>query len=198
MNKAQTLETNRELLGSVQGNIERLEGRKRRFSAQVQIPYSLEKVWQVLTDYEAFPQVFPNLTQIRRLEHPTGNLRLEHILMKKFMGINFKARMVLDMEEKFPHEIREHLVEGDFKSFSTCWRLTPLSPLDENSGVNLVYELVVWPKSIYPVALLEYVLSQDVPTNLLAVCERVEALFGLSDRQTLPKILEGISYGQSR
>jgi ribosome-associated toxin RatA of RatAB toxin-antitoxin module len=184
MNKKIALQTDQVLLGTVQGNIEKLEGRKRRFSARVEIPYSLEQVWHVLTDYESLPQVFANLAQIHRLDHFNGKLRLEHILIQKFMGIDFKARMILDVEEEFPHEIRENLVEGDFKEFSTYWRLTPLSPFEKNSGVNLAYELVVLPKNMHPIALLEYVLSQDVPTNLLAICKRVETLFGSSDCQT--------------
>jgi ribosome-associated toxin RatA of RatAB toxin-antitoxin module len=184
MNTTQMLENNRELLRDVQGSIEKLDGRKRRFSAQIQIPYSSKQVWQVLTDYEAFPEVFPNLKNIRRLEHPTGNLRLEHTMLKRFMGLDFKACMVLDVEEIGSNEIREHLVEGDFKEFSSCWRLTPISTLLEHGGVSLAYELIVCPKNIYPVALVEYMLSQDVPTNLLAISQRVKALSSIKNSQT--------------
>ncbi len=164
------------LLQAVKGKIERLEGRNMRFCAEIQIPYSLKQVWQVLTDYEAFPQFMSNLTQIERVEHPTGNIRLNQILKKKFMGLQFKAHMVMDIEEKFPHEIREYLVEGDFQTFLGCWRLDQGSS-GRKAGVNLGYELFVLPKLIFPVALVEYVLSQDMPKTILAVKQRVETLF---------------------
>ncbi|MBW4454231.1 MAG: SRPBCC family protein [Nostoc indistinguendum CM1-VF10] len=165
------------LLQAVKGKIERLEGRKMRFSAKIQVPYSLEQVWQVLTDYEAFPEFMSNLVQIQRLEHPTGNIRLDQVLKKKFMGLQFKAHMIMDIEENSPHEIREYLVEGDFQSFLGSWRLDPCL-LGEKTGVNLSYELLVVPKRIFPIALVEYVLSQDMPKTILAVKERLEKLFG--------------------
>jgi ribosome-associated toxin RatA of RatAB toxin-antitoxin module len=171
-------ETTQELLEAVNGKIERLEERKRRFYAEIKIPYSLEEVWQVLTDYEAFPEFMNNLKQIRRLEQPTGKIRLEKILIKKFMGMQFNARMVADVEQQYPYEIRENLVEGDFQSYSVCWQLNPLSLGGSKVGVNLVYDLLVVPKRIFPGDLVEYFLSQDVPKHILAVRQRVETLFG--------------------
>lgn len=153
--------------------IEPLEGRQRRVFAQIQIPYSLEQVWQVLTDYEAFSQFMPSLAQSRRLQHPAGGVRVEQIRTKRFMGMNFLSRAVFDIEEKFPNEIYYRLIEGDLKAFSGCWRLD-----QENTGVSLTYNFSMSPKRIFPMALVENILSHDVPITLLAIRQRVEALFG--------------------
>ncbi len=166
------------ILQAVKINIERLQGRQRRVSAQIQIPYSLEQVWQVLTDYEALAEFMPSMTQSRRLAHPTGGIRVEQFRTKSFMGMKISGRSVFDVEEKFPDEIHYQLIEGDLKALSGYWRLAPWEQLDEKAGVDLLYKFSVLPKRILPVALVEHVLSHDVPASLLAIRQRVEDLFG--------------------
>ena len=158
--------------------IEKLEGRQRRVFAQIQIPYPLEQVWQVLTDYEAFAEFMPSLIQSRRLEHPTGGVRIEQVRTKKFMGKNFSARSVFDIEEKFPHEIHYQLIEGDMKAFSAYWRLEPWSLSESTAGTDLVYDFFVLPKRIFPMALVEHILSHDIPANMLLIRQRVEEIVG--------------------
>ncbi len=166
------------ILQPVEIKIEKLEGRQRHIFAKIQIPYSLEQVWQVLTDYEAFAEFMPNMAQIRRLEHPNGGIRIEQVRSKSFMGMKISGRSVFDVEEKFPDEIHYRLVEGDLKAFSGYWRLEAWKPSDEKAGVDLTYDISVLPKTIFPAALVEHVLSQDVPASLLAIRQRVEKLFG--------------------
>ncbi|BAZ29713.1 Streptomyces cyclase/dehydrase [Cylindrospermum sp. NIES-4074] len=171
-------ENGQSFLGNVAWRIDRLQGRNRRFYAEVKIPHSQEQIWQVLTNYEALPEFIINFQQIQRLDHPTGNIRIEKIMTKKFMGMEFQARMVSDMEEHYPHEVCEKLVEGDFQSYCGYWRLNPWVQSDGKVGVNLVYDLLVCPKRIYPLPLFEHILSKDLPNDILAVCHRAELLFG--------------------
>ncbi|MEG5235410.1 SRPBCC family protein [Microcoleus sp. AT9b-C3] len=82
------------------------------------MPYSAAQVWQVITNYESFPEFMPTMTESRRLEHPSGGIRLEQIRTKSLVGIKISARSVVDIEERFPHEIHYQLIEGDLKEFS--------------------------------------------------------------------------------
>ncbi|MGK7951593.1 MAG: SRPBCC family protein [Xenococcaceae cyanobacterium] len=158
--------------------IEKLEERQRRVFAKIQIPYSLEEVWQVLTDYESFPEFMPSLIQSRRLDRPNGGLRIEQVRTKNFMGMNFSARSVFDIEEKFPHEIHYQLIEGDMKAFSGHWRLEPSSLFESKAGIDLIFDFFLSPKRIFPIALVEHMLSQNIPANMLAISQRVEEIFG--------------------
>ncbi len=158
--------------------IDKLEGRKRRIFAKIKIPYSLEQVWQVITDYEAFPEFIPNMIGNRRLDSPTGGIRLEQVRTKSLIGMKISARSVVDIEEKFLHEIHYQLIEGDFKEFSGYWRLETDKLSEAQAGVELIYDFSVLPKSIIPTPIFEYFLSNDVPASLLAVRQRVEKLFG--------------------
>ncbi len=157
----------------VEVKIETVGDRQRQISALIQIDHPQEKVWQVLTDYPALAEFVPNLAVSRLLEHPTGGVRLEQIGSQKLLTFNFKARVVLDLEEQFPQKIHFRLVEGDLKDYSGSWQL---EPLDSNSTL-LHYSVYVWPHRTVPVGMIERRLAKDLQLNLLAIRQRVEDLF---------------------
>lgn len=157
--------------------IEKLEGRKRRILAKTEIPYPLENVWQVITDYESFAEFMPGMIESRRLDHPKG-IRLEQVRTKSLIGIKISARSVVNIKEKFPYEIHYQLVEGDLKEFSGYWRLKDIKSSDEKAKVELTYDFSVLPKSIIPTPIFEHFLSNDVPASLMAVRHQVGKLFG--------------------
>ncbi|MUG99002.1 cyclase [Scytonema sp. UIC 10036] len=167
------LEIDAAALQSVDVQIENIAERQRQITAQLQIPHPVEKVWKVLTDYEALPDFVPNLTKSRLLEHPKGGIRLEQVGAQRFLNINFCARVVLDLEEYFPKEINFRMVEGDFRDFSGSWQLEPCFR-GESSGTRLCYTVRVWPKLTMPISLIERRLSNDMRLNLAAICHRVE------------------------
>ena len=163
------------LLQDVEVQTEAIAERQRQITAKIQISYPVEQVWQVLTDYEALAEFIPNLTQSRLLQHPTGGIRLEQVGSQRFLRLNFSARVVLDLEENFPHEINFNMVEGDLKAFIGSWQLKP-DPISGN-GTNLHYTVRVWPKRTMPVTIIERRLSSDLRLNLLAIRQRVDELF---------------------
>ena len=156
-----------------------LAERQRQITAKIKIPHSAEQVWQILTDYEALDNFIPNLAKSRRLEHPTGGIRLEQVGTQRLMRFNFSARVVLDLEEKFPQEIKFNMVEGDFRAFSGSWRLEPYT--SSQMETKLYYILRVWPKRTMPVAMIERRICNDMQLNLLAIRQRVEELFGTAE-----------------
>lgn len=157
---------------SVEIETEAIGKRQRRLQARIAIAHSPEYIWQVLTDYETLPEFLPNLVTSKRLEHPEGGIRLEQVGKQRLMRVNFKARVVLDLVETFPQEIRFEMVEGDFKEFSGSWELQPLE-----SQTQLCYKVLVFPPRTMPVGLIERRLSQDLSDNLVAIQQRVEELF---------------------
>ena len=159
-------------LQPVEVEIERIAERQRQITASLQISQPVEQVWKVLTDYEALADFIPNLTKSRLLEHPQGGIRLEQIGAQRFLGFNFCARVVLDLEESFPKEINFRMVEGDFKDFSGSWLLKPYS-FSEYMGTYLYYTVKVWPKRTMPIAIIERRISDDMQLNLLAIRQRV-------------------------
>ncbi|AFZ31886.1 SRPBCC family protein [Gloeocapsa sp. BRSZ] len=164
------------LLQTVEVQTERLAERYRRISARIHIPHAIEQVWQVLTDYETLADFIPNLARSQRLEHPKGGIRLEQVGTQRLLNFNFSARVILDLEEKFPQKIDFQMIEGDFKDFSGSWCLEPCF-LAERAGTNLEYIVCVLPKRTMPVSIIERRLSKDMQTNLVAIRQRVTEVF---------------------
>lgn len=148
--------------------VEKIAERQRKISAKIQIPQPVERIWKVLTDYEALSEFIPNLAKSCLLEHPQGGIRLEQIGSQRLLKFNFSARVVLDLEECFPQEINFSMVEGDFKGFSGSWCLEPYSQ-GEDQGTTVCYTIQVWPKLTMPITIIERRLSNDLRVNLLAI-----------------------------
>ena len=159
----------------IEVQVEKIAERQRQITAVIHIPTSVEKVWKILTDYEALPDFIPNLAKSRLLEHPTGGIRLEQVGSQSLLNLKFCARVILDLEEFFPKLINFKMVEGDFKGFSGSWSLEPCS-LNGDLGTKLSYRIQVWPKLIMPISIIERRLSRDLKSNLLAISQRTLAL----------------------
>lgn len=160
---------------SIEVLAEKLDGRRRQITATVQIPYSIENVWNILTDYERLAEFIPSLKRSRRIDHPGDGIRIEQIGSESLLKIKFCARVVLDMFEAFPHSLGFEMVEGDFKMFCGEWQLHPVC---DGTATRLTYTLRVWPSRLMPVGMVEKRLSQGLQVNLTAIQQRADELFG--------------------
>jgi ribosome-associated toxin RatA of RatAB toxin-antitoxin module len=154
--------TNPEILTlspEVEIKVEKISARQRQITAIVEIPQPVEKVWQVITDYEALAEFIPNLTKSRLLKHPDGGIRLEQIGSQRLLNFQFCARVVLDLEEIFLQKINFQMVEGDFKGFSGSWCLEPNQKKSEHQSTKLSYTIQVWTKLTMPISIIENRLS---------------------------------------
>jgi ribosome-associated toxin RatA of RatAB toxin-antitoxin module len=161
----------------VEVTTDRGEGRHRQITAKIQIPYPVEQVWQILTDYEHLADFIPNLAKSQKIEHPQGGIRLEQIGSQSFLKLKFCARVVLDMVENFPNQIDFQMVEGDFKEFFGAWHLNP-HPICGQPGTHLCYTVQILPPRAMPIGLIERRLSHNLVVNLIAIRQRAETLFG--------------------
>lgn len=163
-----------ELDDAVQIEVIELAPRKRQIIASVNISQPVESVWETITNYEALSDFIPNLASSRKLDHPTGGIRLEQVGSQRLLNFNFSARVVIDLEEYYPKEIKFSLVEGDLKEYHGSWQLQPYTN-DCGSGTNLCYLVYIVPKRLMPVNVIERRLSQDLQTNLLAIRNKLHA-----------------------
>jgi ribosome-associated toxin RatA of RatAB toxin-antitoxin module len=152
---------------NVKISTEKRPARERRILASVVIPAPVEKVWQVITDYERLADFVPNLTSSKLLPHPAGKIRLEQIGAQCFLRFKFCARVVLEMSEQFPHKVGFAMTEGDFNQFEGAWQLSATA-----EGTHLSYDLSVKPPRAMPAALIEHHLRHNIAINLLAVRQR--------------------------
>jgi ribosome-associated toxin RatA of RatAB toxin-antitoxin module len=164
-----------EFRGDVEVCTDKVEGRQRQISARIQISHPVEKVWQVLTDYDRLADFIPSLAKSQKIEHPQGGIRLEQVGTQSLLKFKFCAKVVLDMVEQFPHQLDFNLVEGDFKKFFGSWILQPSA---DGTTTELCYLVNVLPPLTMPVGLVERHLKSGLVTNLSAVRQRADEMFG--------------------
>lgn len=164
------------LLQAIEVTTERLAGRGRQLSAGIYIPHPLERVWQILTDYDHLADFIPNLATSRRIAHPHGGIRIEQVGTQSLLKFKFCARVVLDMIEQFPHRLNFEMVEGDFKAFSGSWILQPIETTE--AATQLCYQVSVLPPRTMPIGLIERRLKSNLAVNLTAIRQRAYQLFG--------------------
>ncbi len=163
----------------VEVQTDRAEGRQRQISAKIWIPYSIEQVWQILTDYDRLSEFIPNLAKSRQIAHPEGGIRIEQVGTQSLLKLKFCARVVLDMVEHFPHQLDFCMVEGDFKQFSGSWTLQPVAS-GSQLCTELCYVILVLPPRTMPIGMIENRLKSGLVTNLSAIRDRADMLFGCS------------------
>jgi ribosome-associated toxin RatA of RatAB toxin-antitoxin module len=166
-----------EMLDDVDVTSEQIDSRQRKISAKIQIPFPVEQIWDILTDYETLADFIPNLSKSRLIDHPTGGIRLEQIGSQCLLNFQFCARVVLDMVETFPYQIEFRMVEGDFKVFEGSWLLQPALGT-ALSSTELIYTVRIMPRLFMPVNLIERRLHQNLRVNLVSIRQRAENLFG--------------------
>ena len=172
---AELEEASCEFRGEVEVCTDKAEGRQRQISARIQISYPVEKVWQVLTDYDHLADFIPSLAKSQKIEHPQGGIRLEQVGTQSLLKFKFCAKVVLDMVEQFPHQLDFHVVEGDFKKFFGSWILQPFA---DGAGTELCYTICVLPPIAMPVGMIEQRLKSGLVVNLSAIRQRADAMFG--------------------
>lgn len=161
----------------VQVQTDLAEGGRRHLSARIQLPYTVDQIWQILTDYDHLAEFIPGLAKSCRIPHPEGGIRLEQIGSQSLLKLKFCARVVLDMVEQVPHRLDFQMVEGDFREFAGSWILEPVE-LDDRVGTNLVYTIRILPPRVMPTRVIEGRLHHNLCVNLTAIRSRAEALFG--------------------
>lgn len=166
----------------------------RRITSSIVIDSGIEDVWSILTDYDNLSSHVPNLTKsyLVPVKSSPSTIRLFQEGSQKIIGFNFRASVIMDMDEIIEGPFRQRkidfkLVESMmFSSFDGYWQLRCHSRnryYDQetksykfNYKTILTYSVYVRPKGIVPVVALEWRIREDVPTNINAVKIAAESL----------------------
>ena len=152
-------------LDTIQQQMERLEQGSRRLAVQLRLDLAPELLWSVLTDYGNLNRYIPNLVSSRQIWRRDHRVGLEQVGSQQFCGLNFTARVELEIEEDPSRgELRFKMICGDFRRFEGCWRVK-----HDGRTTQLLYELTVQGKPGMPIGLIEQRLQRDLGSNLRGV-----------------------------
>jgi len=171
--------------------IERTSPNSRRIAGDIVVPARLDKVWNILTDYDRLAIHVPNLRESKIKQRNSGGepgdgkfrCRLFQVGAQKIIGFDFSASVTMDMTERIisdasdsPSFIPQERMIGFkcvdsqfFTEFDGDWKLKEQIGPDGEIETQVSYNVEVRPKGPVPVAALEWQIREEVPTNLRAV-----------------------------
>ncbi|GMH39940.1 hypothetical protein BSKO_07844 [Bryopsis sp. KO-2023] len=160
---------------------------RRRVVAMVSIKATRFQVWNVLTDYERLPEIFPNMVESKIIKTasraPKTYRRLRQVVRKSQPYIDLRCAYELHVVEKKFNEIQFRKCRGEMDILQGKWILSEsMRSTPENPETVLKYAVEVEvPMEEDAMRLIEHTLEcavfEDLPLNLMSLKSEVETLF---------------------
>jgi ribosome-associated toxin RatA of RatAB toxin-antitoxin module len=135
--------------------------------AEIDINAPLETVYDVITDFESYPEFLGETKEVEILE---SNAKSAKVLFK----INIIRKVIYTLEIKMaaPKSVTWHLLEGDLmKKNSGKWKLS-----EKKGGTNAHYEIDMQFTGLVPKAVSNKLIGSSLPAMMRAFRDRAEDL----------------------
>lgn len=178
------------LRDNIEIHLRRLDGLDylhRRSVAAIRVNAPASLVWDVITDYDRLAEFIPNLASSERIRlpdtAPSNIIRVRQVGYKNMFYMCLHAESVMDLVEKPYSEVQFRQVAGDVQTFQGKWMIQETLPTYQEgySGPQTLLKYaveIIIPTSAATVRvvepLLEDVVFEDMPKNLLAVKTEIE------------------------
>lgn len=107
-------------------HIEEPDASGRQFvTGMVLINAPIEKVWDVITDFDRYDEFMPQANGIRIIKKDGDSWDVDYNLRFKFSVISTKVHYVLRHRLRKPTEAVASEITGDIKDVHACWELRP-------------------------------------------------------------------------
>ena len=142
----------------------------KKFSRSVLISYSVEQMYDLVNDIEAYPQFMQGCVGAEVLnsaeDFVEAKLTLSHA--------NIEQSFVTRNELRPPTLMIMHLLEGPFKHFEGRWQFDPLGQHECKVGLDLSF---VFNNPLLTLTMGNW-FEKLVAKQIDALCKRADALFG--------------------
>ncbi len=112
---------------------------------KVPVAASVPDVWAVVTDYEHMASFLSDVKTSRVIRQQGNALEVAQSGQTTVAFMKFSFAVIRAVELQAPHEIRSHLISGDFKSYEATTRL-----VEQPSGTLIVHHGEYVPKAWLP------------------------------------------------
>jgi len=156
--------SNRVVPGQGPVSVQWLGANKMHVSGSISVSAPPSTVWSVLTDYEQFSNVIPNLIASEVTVSPDGKVLIDQtgLLSRK---LNLKTRVTLEVSLEHNKKLKLSKVSGDsFLEFEAEYLLHERS----HGGCVLEYTVTLVPMPLFPLPLVDSKVRKEVPNMLLA------------------------------
>ncbi len=169
-----------------------LNGEKGNYTVRVLVKGSVDTAWEVLTDYENFPQFLPNITSSQIIENNGNRKVFEQINRVRAFLFTKNTRVRLAITETYPQQIAFSLVEGDLKSLEGFWQLEPVSPHPSAPPDRVLITQQVTVKSDSGGSIFYSIFEDALEKTLAAIEQEVHQRSVQNEAKAVFEILSGL------
>ncbi|WP_204140358.1 SRPBCC family protein [Halomicronema sp. CCY15110] len=106
------------------------------------VPAPSSVVWEVLTDYERFPDFLPSVVASRILEKRDNRVLVERKDSRKVGILPIRVKIVTENIEYPQDRIEYRMVDGTLDEMNGTWELTPVQSADGGEAILLTQKIV--------------------------------------------------------
>ncbi|MEL6494570.1 MAG: SRPBCC family protein [Cyanobacteria bacterium J06623_7] len=103
-------------------------GEDGQYTSRFLMNTTMDKAWEVLTDYENFANFLPGVTSCKVVESNGDRKVFEQINKVKTLVFSIESRVKVATVESYPQQIAFEAVDGDLETMDGTWLLEPVSP----------------------------------------------------------------------
>jgi ribosome-associated toxin RatA of RatAB toxin-antitoxin module len=131
--------------------------------SKVVVHASVERVWNILTDYENAPRIFPQLRK-SEIVKSKGNVKvLKHQVQPTGLGGYQTYNYIVEVTEHAPKSMEWHRLSGDFKAVDGFWKL---EPVNDGHDTSVTYSSFVNGGFFIPQVLIKKQFRVEMPVVL--------------------------------
>lgn len=148
----------------------RVSGTNGQFFGQVVVSGTPSTAWEVLTDFNNFARIFPNVERSRLLRQEGNQVVFEQVNVVRVAVVTRRNRVVMSALQQYPREIRFRAIEGDVRSLQGVWQILPRS----GNQVMITHQVTVEPGDGSPRGLFFTIYRSELRSTLAALKQEIE------------------------
>ena len=146
-----------------------LEGEKGQYVVRVLTTGNIEKAWEVLTDYNNFPEFLPNITNSKILEENANLTIFEQTNSVDLFLLVKNFTVQIAATKNYPQSIDFEIVEGDLEQLQGSWEVEALP----NNRILVTHRVTVVPKSKGEEAIFYGIYESSLEETLTAIAAEI-------------------------
>jgi len=152
--------------------LERVHLTKRRVSGGIHIDAAPPSIWRTLTDFEAMPEIIPNILSNTVTRRADGTVSIDQTSLLS-RRLNLETEMTLEaVVDPGARRLELRRTGGHgFLEFVATYSLQP----QPSGGTYLKYAVSLVPCPIFPLPLVEQKIRREVPKMLVAVRDAAQS-----------------------
>jgi len=152
----------------------------------------IELIWQVLTDYSAYPQVFSQIKTAEIVKKEKNKIQLKLVFKNIFWFSDFTS--LVEYVDKGKNELEFHQIQGDFKKLYGRWKLSCLEPTKILVEYRFYRYVDWWWLPFIPTSTINNSIVYDQLSSLRKQVQKLQLKNGSSPEEVIPPKWRKSSY----